>query len=257
MGKVRPVGLISAIAEETAMLRSRLVADAPEEHAGVRFQSGEVDGRRVVLVETGIGKVNAALVATILAERFDVGAFLFSGVGGALDPSLGIGDIVIAERLIQHDYGAIVAGRLRPYRAGDLPIGDRRAPLAFAASEGLMQRAKIALADVVLPEMPAVATGGAARIPQIHFGIVLTGDQFVACEQTRDRLFGEHAGLAVDMEGAVVAQVADAYARPWMVVRAISDLAGRESARDFAAFVEVAAAGSAAVVSRLLPILAR
>jgi adenosylhomocysteine nucleosidase len=257
MGEVGPVGLISAIAEETAMLRSRLVADAPEIHAGVRFQPGEVDGRRVVLVETGIGKVNAAVVATVLLERFGVGALLFSGVGGALDPNLGIGDIVVAERLIQHDYGAIVDGRVRPYRAGDLPIGERRAPLAFTAPEALLQKVKDALGDVVLPEMPAAATGAAARIPRVHFGTVLTGDQFVACEETRNRLFNEHAGLAVDMEGAVIAQVAEAYARPWIVVRAISDLAGRESARDFTAFVEAAAAGGATVVNRLLPILAR
>ena len=257
MGEVRPVGLISAMAEETAMLRSRLEADVPETHAGVRFQPGRLDARPVVLVETGIGKVNATLVATVLAEHFGVRAFLFSGVGGALDPRLGIGDVVIADRLIQHDYGSLVAGRLRPYRPGDLPIGDRRAPLAFTAPEALLQKVKNALADVVLPEMPAAATGAAARIPQIHFGTVLTGDQFVACEETRNRLFSEHAGLAVDMEGAVIAQVAEAYGRPWMVVRAISDLAGHESARDFSAFVEAAAAGGATVVSRLLPILTR
>jgi adenosylhomocysteine nucleosidase len=257
MGEVRPIGLISAIAEETAMLRNRLAADVPETHAGVRFRPGQLDDRPVVLVETGIGKVNAALVATVLAERFGVGALLFSGVGGALDPSLGIGDVVIADRLIQHDYGAIVAGRLKPYRPGDLPIGDRRAPLAFTASEALLQSAHTALKDLALPEMPSAATGGAARIPQMHFGTVVTGDQFVACEETRDRLFTEYAALAVDMEGAVIAQVGEAYGRPWMVVRAISDLAGRESARDFSAFAEAAAAGGAAVVSRLLPILAR
>jgi adenosylhomocysteine nucleosidase len=257
MNEVRPIGLISAIAEETAMLRSRLAADMPETHAGVRFQPGQLDGSSVVLVETGIGKVNAALVATVLAERFEVGAFLFSGVAGALDPNLGIGDVVVAERLIQHDYGAIVAGRLKPYRPGSMPIGARRAPLAFAPSAAVMQRVKTALANLVLPEMPPAATGGAARIPQLRYGTVLTGDQFVACEETRDQLFTEHAALAVDMEGAAIAQVAEAYGRPWIVVRAISDLAGRESACDFAAFTEAAAVGGAAVVSRLLPTLAR
>jgi adenosylhomocysteine nucleosidase len=105
--------------------------------------------------------------------------------------------------------------------------------------------------------MPAAATGAAARRPRLRFGAVLTGDQFLACEETRARLFDEHRALAIEMEGAAVAQVAEAYGKPWIVVRAISDLAGRESQRDFTAFVKAAAAGTAEVVTRLLPILAR
>jgi adenosylhomocysteine nucleosidase len=257
MAATRPIGLISAIAEETAILRGRIQAGAAEIHAGVRFQAGRLEGVSAVLVETGIGKVNAALVATVLAERFGVGAFLFTGVAGGLDRSLGIGDVVLAERLIQHDYGAIVAERLQPYRPGALPFGPPRAPLDFTASASLLAEARAALADLALPEMPAAATGAEARKPQLRFGTVLTGDQFLACEQTRDRLLAEHRALAIEMEGGAVAQVAEAYGRPWLVVRAISDLAGRESARDFTAFVEAAAAGAAAVVTRLLPILAR
>jgi adenosylhomocysteine nucleosidase len=252
-----PIGLISAVAEETAILRKRLDAGAAETHAGVRFQPGRLDGVEAVLVETGIGKVNAALVATVLIERFGVGAFLFTGVAGGLDPALGVGDVVVAERLIQHDYGAIVGGRIEPYRPGALPFGPARAPLYFAPPAALLEQARAALAALALPEMPAAATGAAPRTPRLHFGTVLTGDQFLACEETRARLFVEHEALAVEMEGAAVAQVAEAYGRPWLVVRAISDLAGRESARDFTAFAEAAAAGAAAVVTRLLPILAR
>jgi adenosylhomocysteine nucleosidase len=251
------IGLISAIAEETRILRAKLEAGAAEIHAGVRFQPGRLDGAATVLVETGIGKVNAALVATVLVERFGVGAFLFTGVAGGLDPKLGVGDVVIAERLIQHDYGAIVRGRLDPYRPGALPFGPAHAPLAFTPTEALLEEARAALADLRLPEVPAAATGNASRLPQLRFGTVLTGDQFLACEETRARLFAEHGALAIEMEGAAVAQVAEAYGRPWLVVRALSDLAGRESARDFAAFAEAAAAGAATVVTRLLPILAR
>jgi adenosylhomocysteine nucleosidase len=253
----RPIGLISAIAEETAILRVRLNAEAAETHAGVPFQPGRLEGASVVLVETGIGKVNAALVATVLAERFEARAYLFTGVAGGLDPSLGVGDVVLAERLIQHDYGAIVGGRLEPYRPGALPFGARRAPLAFSPPDPLLDEARAALQGLALPEMPAEATGAAPRRPQLRLGTVLTGDQFLACEETRGRLFAEHGALAIEMEGAAVAQVAEAYGRRWLVVRAISDLAGRESARDFTAFAAAAAAGAAAMVTRLLPILAR
>ena len=251
------VGLISAIAEETAILRGRLADVGAETHAGARFQPGRLEGTGVVLVETGIGKVNAALVATVLAERFGVGAFLFAGVAGGLDPALGIGDLVVAERLIQHDYGAIVDGRLNPYRPGALPFGVRRAPLEFIPPAAVLEAAKAALAGLELPEMPSAATGAAPRRPRLRYGAVLTGDQFLACEETRARLFAEHRALAIEMEGAAVAQVAEAYGKPWIVVRAISDLAGRESQRDFTAFAEAAAAGAAEVVTRLLPTLAR
>jgi adenosylhomocysteine nucleosidase len=257
MTSPRPIGLISAVAEETALLRGRIEAGAAETHAGVRFLPGQLDGASAVLVETGIGKVNAALVATVLAERFGAGAFLFTGVAGGLDPSLGVGDVVVADRLIQHDCGAIVEGRMEAYRPGALPFGPPRAPLDFRPPDSVLEQARTALADLALPEMPSAATGAAPRQPRLRFGTVLTGDQFLACDETRDRLLAKHRALAIEMEGGAVAQVAEAYGRPWLVVRAISDLAGRESARDFTAFAEAAAAGAAAVVSRLLPILAR
>jgi adenosylhomocysteine nucleosidase len=120
----------------------------------------------------------------------------------------------------------------------------------------LRRAAEQAVADLVMPEVPAAATGGSARRPRLQFGAVLTGDQFVACERARERLFAEHRALAVEMEGAAIAQVAEAFTLPWLVVRAVSDLAGSDSARDFTAFLEAAAAGAAAVVDRLLPVLA-
>jgi adenosylhomocysteine nucleosidase len=157
--------------------------------------------------------------------------------------------------MIQHDYGTIVGGRIKPYRPGALPFGARRAPLAFVVPQLLLEEARAALANLTLPEIPAAATGTAPRTPQLRFGTVLTGDQFLACEETRERLYSEYGALAIEMEGAALAQVAEAYGKPWLVVRAISDSAGHESARDFAAFAVAAAAGAAAVVTRLLPIL--
>jgi len=252
----RPVGVICAMAEEMALLQTHLVSATETAVAGLQFRSGLLFDVPAVLTPAGIGKVNAALVATVLADRFQARAILFSGVAGGLDPALGIGDVVIADPLVQHDYGAIVAGRMRPYRPGAMPIGARRAKLGFALPAGLRAIAEGAVAGLVLPQMPAAATGGAPRRPHVHFGAVLTGDQFVACETTRDRLYAEHAALAVEMEGAAVAQVAASFALPWLVVRAVSDLAGKDSARDFAAFFHAASAGAAEVVRHLLPVLA-
>src|SRR5262249_21381116 len=133
----RPVGVICAMAEEMALLQTHLVSATETAVAGLQFRSGLLFDVPAVLTPAGIGKVNAALVATVLADRFQARAILFSGVAGGLDPALGIGDVVIADPLVQHDYGAIVAGRMRPYRPGAMPIRARRSKLGFALPAGL------------------------------------------------------------------------------------------------------------------------
>jgi adenosylhomocysteine nucleosidase len=97
--------------------------------------------------------------------------------------------------------------------------------------------------------------GGHDRPPRIAYGTVLSGDQFLHCEATRDRLHREFGGRAVEMEGGAVAQACDAFGVPWLVIRALSDLAGHDSRFDFIAFVEEVAAASAGILRRLLPVL--
>jgi adenosylhomocysteine nucleosidase len=104
--------------------------------------------------------------------------------------------------------------------------------------------------------LSGAAAGGQARQPQVRFGTVLTGDTFVNCTATRARLFAAFAGQAVEMEGAAVAAVAERFAIPWVVVRALSDLAGADSHVDFPAFLSETAAVAAAIVRRILPAVA-
>ena len=96
------VGLICALPQERAHLLAALTAAARQKMAGAEFDVGELDGHPVVLARAGMGKVNAAMVATLLADRFGCRAIAFSGVAGGLDPNLQIGDVVIADRTIQH-----------------------------------------------------------------------------------------------------------------------------------------------------------
>jgi adenosylhomocysteine nucleosidase len=113
-----------------------------------------------------------------------------------------------------------------------------------------------ALAGLELPAFSAAATGGAARRPRIVFGTVLTGDSLVNCVATRESLHARFGGQAVEMEGAAVAQVAERFAVPCVVVRALSDLAGADTTgMDFTAFVSEAAGVAAAVVRRIVPVL--
>ena len=248
------IGLICAIPQELAHLRDALAHADGEEVAHARFDKGGLDGHEVVLVGAGIGKVNTALVATLLADRFRCRLIVFSGVAGGLDPELHIGDVVVADSTLQHDAGVIEDGRLLTYQAGHVPFFNPTDRLGYEVEPSLLGRVRERLAGVELPPLSRQA-GGEGRPPRIVFGPILSGDQYVHCEATRERLHRELGGRAVEMEGGALGQVCEAFGVPWLDVRALSDLAGRDSRFDFMAFVDEVAASSAAILRRLLPVL--
>lgn len=248
------IGLIAAVPQELQHLREVLAHDRVSEVGGFRFDHGTLDGRDVVVAEAGIGKVNTAIVATLLATRFEAGVLVFSGVAGGLDPELAIGDLVVAERALQHDAGTIENERIKTYQAGHIPFFNPTDRLGWEADPALLARVRARLDGLELPPLSAEA-GGAGRAPRIVLGPILTGDQFVNCEATRARLHQTFDGRAVAMEGAAMAQVATRMGIPWLEIRALSDLAGHESTFDFKAFVDQVAASSFAVLRRLLPVL--
>ncbi|GJF11525.1 5'-methylthioadenosine/S-adenosylhomocysteine nucleosidase [Mycolicibacterium cyprinidarum] len=247
------IGIVCAIEPELAHLKSELTGRTGSVVGQARFDAGELDGHRVVLVGGGMGKVNIAVVATVLADRFGCRAIVFTGVAGGLDPSLNIGDIVIADRTVQHDAGVIEENGLKTYQPGHVPFINPTERQGYPTDSVLLGRVQQRLADFTLPSSSAVG-GGYGRPPRISYGTVVTGDQFVRCDVTRDRLYCDFDAIAVEMEGGALAQVCEAFGIPWLVIRALSDLAGRESHFDFAAFVDQAAACSATILRRILPV---
>lgn len=248
------IGILCAIPQEL-----RHLADALDGHERVSvgrlvFERGDLDGHDVILVGAGIGKVNTALVATLLAERFKVRAIVFTGVAGGLDPALHIGDVVIADRTVQHDAGWIEDGTIRTYQAGHVPFFNPTDRLGYAVEPALLARVRTALAEVRLPPLSRSA-GGEGRPPVIAYGTILSGDQYIACEVTRERLHRDLGGLAVEMEGGALGQVAEAMGVLWLDVRALSDLAGRTSTFDFKSFVDEVAASSAVIVRKILSVI--
>jgi adenosylhomocysteine nucleosidase len=231
----QPIAVLTAIPEEIAAFGAHFTETGRETVAGIAIHHGTLDGRGVVLAEAGIGKVNAALAASILFDRFRCGGIVFSGVAGGVDPNLSVGDLVIADQVIQHDYGAMVQGALEVYRAGALPFPEFRG-------------------DVALKANPALIAGAREALDGAQFGTILTGDYYLGCGQTRERLFSSFGGKAVDMESAAVAQVAAAFGAPWLIIRALSDLAGEDSRLDFQAFAREAARTAAAAVLKSLPL---
>lgn len=217
--------------------------------------TGVLDDTPVVLAEAGIGKVNTAVTATLLVEAVGAKALLFTGVAGGLDPSCAIGDVVISERVLQHDAGVLVDDGLRVYQAGHVPFLNPTDELGYWVDSDLIGRARAIVAEMELPPL-SEAAGGAGRPQTIRTGLIVSGDQFISSEAARENLHRSHGGLAVEMEGAPLGQVAEAFGVPWLVIRALSDLAGRDSDIDFNAFVAEVAAPSATVVRALLPALA-
>jgi adenosylhomocysteine nucleosidase len=240
------LALLSAMWPELRALRAELDAVRTVRCGGRELHCGELAGRPVVLALSGIGKVAAATTAALLLDRFEVGSLLFTGVAGGLGEGVRVGDVVVAEALLQHDldasplfprYEVPLSGRSR--FACDAPMGDALGAAAAHALNAL--------------QVPLAAFGAVA--PRVHRGLVVSGDRFVATAAESERLRAALPdALAVEMEGAAVAQVCADFGVRCAVLRCISDRADDAAHTDFVRFIEeVASLLAHAVVLEALP----
>ena len=244
---------MSALPEEFAHLSDR--SGPVREIGGLGFWRGQISGREAVFVESGAGKVNAGVATSLLLDRFECRALMLCGVAGGLDPALGVGDVVIGTSHIQHDYGTHREGYFLTIQPGSRPSrGGTNWQPGYPESEPQVARLREAVVGLRLEPLPA-EVGVEPRTPGIHFGTILTGDSFINAEDHRQRLHGEFAAKAVEMEGGAVAQVARRWGGdiPFVNVRCLSDLAGRSSHLDFRAFLPIAARYASLVAHRLAP----
>ncbi len=225
------IGVIGAMQEEVELLQKRLQEAEVQHHAGMTFYKGLLHGHRVVCVKSGVGKVNAALCTQALIDRFGAEAILFTGVAGALDPSLEIGDIVVSSSSMQHDMDATPLG----FPRGAIPYQE---VYDFPADPSLMRLAEQAC-ERVFP--------GRSRI-----GKVLSGDQFIADRDAVKWMHEELHGFCVEMEGAAVAQVCHMYGIPHVIIRSMSDRADGSAHVNFEEFKIEAAEKSIAIVNDMI-----
>ena len=235
-----PIGILCALPEEQALLVRALGDPPPLAGAGLEARRGRLDGHEVVVAAAGVGKVKAAITATLLVERLGCRALVLSGVAGGLSETLSIGDIVVADRVIDIDYGRVTDEGRIIYQPGTLPVPEEAPDPGYRLDDETADRIRTRLEGRGL-----TAT----------LGTIVSGDSFLASPRVRDALAAEWDALAVEMEGSALCGVAVRFGIPWLVVRALSDRAGETSMGDFRAFVESAAANSARLVRELLPVL--
>lgn len=246
-------GILGAFGEEGKIIKEAMSGKEIHQVMGIEFVSGRLEGRRVVLALTGVGKVNAAMTTTLLLDHFRPTEVIFTGIAGGLNPKLLPGDIVIAEKLAQHDYGTVTEQGFQK-RSARNPIDGKRNPLFLPCDGRLVKLATGAAANT---KFAAITIDGKAREPNIVEGIVVTGDVFVASREKVSSLIKEFGADAVDMEGAAVAQVCFQQKVPFLVVRSLSDKADDTAQVDVQQFYKIAAKNSASLVITLVGELAK
>ncbi len=232
----RPIGLMAAMEAEIRGLYDLLSESTIQEMGGRTYVAGKLFDRSVVAVFSRWGKVAAATTATQLIAAFDISEIIFTGVAGAIHPSLRVGDIVIGAQCFQHDMDA------RPLMPRfEIPLtGKKGYTSPLACQQRAAQAASTFSQKKWATSIPQdIQAQFALSVPQIITGDLASGDQFVAHAQQREALHTALPSvLAVEMEGAAVAQVCSDYQVPFSIIRIISDAADEAAEVDFPAFVE-------------------
>jgi adenosylhomocysteine nucleosidase len=245
-------GIIGAMHVEVEMLEQQLADRSTETIGGVSFVRGTMAGRAVVIAESGVGKVNAAMTAALLDERYHPSEMLFTGIAGGIADDERPGDIVIATRTAQHDFGLVTDDGFTPDRVTDPKTGTKT-PIFEEADPRLLAVAQAAAEKLPLQDVQA---GGKARKPAVRSGIVVSGDVFVASAKRKAELRRDFGADAVEMEGAAVAHVCRAMGVPCLIIRSISDSADAAADADEAANAQSAATNSAAIARAIVERLA-
>lgn len=249
------IAILAALPEEIAGLQADLVVDPAEsraaapQHGAREFLAGELWGVPVVLVLAHWGKVAAAITTTHVLTAYSPSAVIFTGVAGSLVPQAAVGDVVVADTLVQHDMDA------RPiFSRHEIPLLGRA---EFVSDETLRAGLTRAASDFLAEDLPHAIPQARAMFditdPSVHEGQIATGDQFIQDPTVvADLTTRLPQALCVEMEGAAVAHVCHDHCVPYGVVRVISDRADHAASGDFSAFLQVASAYTAGILRRFL-----
>lgn len=226
------IGIIGAMELEVTELKAKMNTTNIVKKAGMEFFEGTLNNANVVIVRSGIGKVNAALCVQILADVFQVTHIINTGVAGSLNAKLDIGDILVSKDALHHDMDVTIFG----YQLGEVPqMGFRE----FSADETLislaMESCRKVNSDI-----------------NVMKGRVVSGDQFISSKEVKDHLINDFQGDCAEMEGAAIAHGAYLNQIPFVIIRAISDKADDSAEMDYPTFEKAAAIHSAKLVEDIV-----
>ncbi len=225
------IALIGAMDQEIELIKSAMTDVTLFNQAGYEFFQGQLQGADVVLLKSGIGKVNAAIGTTILLHQFEPDCVINTGSAGGFDPTLAVGDVVISDRVIHHDADLTIFG----YQPGQLP----GMPPAFIPDADLSD-----IAERCISQFEGIHT--------VH-GLIATGDSFMNAPEKVAATRATFPEIkAVEMEAAAIAQVCHRFDIPFIIIRSLSDIAGKESNISFKEFLETAATNSANMVCAIV-----
>jgi len=245
--------LLGAFDAEVAALSSKVSGKHERTVMGVKFVQGRLGHRRVVVAQTGMGKVNAAMTTAIALMAFKPEQVVFSGIAGGVGPDLRPGDLVIGEKAVQHDYGFLGPDGFK-HEATVRFNSNEHNPLFYDSDPRLVVLAEVLAQKVTFENIPSEK---GPRLPRVRKGIIATGDMFIANSAKKKELIETFKTDAVEMEGAAVAQVCQGQNTPFIIIRSISDNADEGAATDVKAFYQAAAENSARFVAALAAALAK
>jgi adenosylhomocysteine nucleosidase len=249
----RVIGVMGALDSEIELIKQQMDLADSLVISGRKYYTGEVHGHRIVLVKAGVGKVNAAMSTQLMIDRFRVRTIIFTGIAGGIAPELKVGDIVISDRVIQHDYGLASVDGFHPW---SVEVGDSTGagkPVEYFEPDSQLMRTAMAAAEMLdFPEPESTISPRATSSVRVCLGCIVTGDQFIASEKKRRWLDETFGAYATEMEGGAVAQVCVANGVPFVVVRTLSDLANEDASVDIEKFFAYASRNSAMLVLEML-----
>lgn len=221
------LGIIGAMEEEIEIIREYLEGTEESSFAGMTFYSGKIDGLDIVLVRCGIGKVNAAICTQVLISNYNVNSVINIGVAGAVHDDLEIGDIIVSNDVIEHDFDATGFG----YKLGEIPRMDT---YVFEADKDMVEK--------------IMSVGNKATDYKAVEGRILTGDIFVACGDKKKFLWDNFQGYCTEMEGAAIGHTCYVNNVPFVIIRSMSDKANGKAHDNFAEFTLKAAKNSSDLI---------
>lgn len=236
------------IGREVAPIEARLQDSREVAVRGYVFRVGTLNGRQVVIGRSGAGKVNAAIVATVLIVHFNPSALFFSGTAGALDQALRPGDVVIGTGVVQHDVGQLTAGAIQRRGVRNAVTGEMD-PLIVPAPEILLAATRRAVESLTLAP---IESADGKRVPRIVEGVIVTGDVFMSDAARRDEIRNSFNASAVEMEGAAMVQACRQFSVPCLVVRSITDRADGQAMTNYQQFIAAASENAATLVTAIV-----